>query len=208
MKKIEIKAGQKFGKLTAIERTKNINGRQTWKCICECGNIVYRDATSITRDYYHACLHCSSVHRATKHNMCKSQLYNIYNNMKQRCYNKNRPDYKWYGNENKTIYSQWLGKNGFVNFQKWANENGYKEGLTIDRIDTKGNYEPSNCRWVSNIVQKNNTRRTHYITYNGETHTIAEWARIYEVDYEHFRGKVRKYEKTDVNNIFKDLTRR
>ena len=208
MKKIKIEAGEQFGKLIAIERVENINGRQTWKCLCECGNIVYKDATSLKMKCYHACLHCTSIHRATKHDMSKSNLYHIYNNMKQRCFNKNRPDYKWYGKEGKIICDEWLGRKGFLNFKKWAIENGYKKGLTLDRIDFNGNYEPSNCRWVDIIVQKNNTRRNHFITYKGETHTMAEWARIYGVSYEYLRGKVRKWEKIDVNNIFKDLTRR
>ena len=131
--------------------------------------------------------------------------YGNYKSMLERCYREKSSNYNIYGGRGIKVCDEW--KN-IENFEKWVEESHYKKGLTLDRIDVNGNYEPSNCRWVSNIVQKNNTRRNHYITYNGETHTIAEWARIYEVDYEHFKGKVRKYEKTDVNNIFKDLTRR
>lgn len=59
----------------------------------------------------------------------------------------------------------------------------YKENLTIDRINNNGNYEPSNCRWVLMKEQMNNTRRSHYIIYNGEIKTIAEWSRILNINY-------------------------
>jgi hypothetical protein len=67
-------------------------------------------------------------------------------------------------------------KDSFLAFYKWSVENGYNDELTIDRIDNNGNYEPSNCRWATLKEQANNTRRNHFITFNGETHTISEWS--------------------------------
>lgn len=60
----------------------------------------------------------------------------------------------------------------------WAYSNGYSDNLTIDRIDVNGNYSPTNCRWVSQKEQNNNKRNNHLLTYNGTTHTIAEWGEI------------------------------
>jgi hypothetical protein len=67
---------------------------------------------------------------------------------------------------------------GFLPFYEWAIENGYKDGLSLDRIDNNGNYEPSNCRWATQREQSNNQRKNVLITHNGETHTIAEWSRL------------------------------
>ena len=64
-----------------------------------------------------------------------------------------------------------------------AVENGYKEGLSIDRIDVNGNYQPSNCRWAERITQMNNRRNNHLITLNGRTETVKNWSRITGVSY-------------------------
>lgn len=78
-----------------------------------------------------------------------------------------------------------------MNFYNWAITNGYQDNLSIDRIDTNGNYCPENCRWVDTKTQANNTRRNHYITIDNETHTIAEWAELLSVDYYELRNKLK-----------------
>lgn len=84
------------------------------------------------------------------------RLASIYNGMKQRCYNTNRPNYGYYGGRGITICDEWL--NSFQAFRAWSMDNGYQEGLSIDRIDNDGNYEPKNCRWVSMKEQAANKR--------------------------------------------------
>ena len=93
--------------------------------------------------------------------------------MKQRCYNKNDMHYNEYGSRGIVVCDEW--KHDFMNFYNWAIENGYKENLTIDRIDVNGNYEPSNCKWSTTKQQNCNKRNNIYLTYKGKTQTIAQW---------------------------------
>ena len=71
----------------------------------------------------------------------------------------------------------------FQPFYDWAMASGYKDGLTIDRIDVNGNYEPSNCRWATRDIQANNTRANRIICYNGASHTMSEWSKILGIKY-------------------------
>lgn len=86
----------------------------------------------------------------------RSSLYNSWQNMKARCLRKSNPKYKRYGGRGISICNEWLDIKGF---SKWAIENGWKEGLTIDRIDNDGNYCPENCRWVS-VNENSRKKRT------------------------------------------------
>ena len=103
-----------------------------------------------------------------------SSLYNSWKHMKERCYNPSCHDYHYWGGRGITVCDAW--KNDFLAFKEWALANGYEKGLTIDRINNDGNYEPSNCRWATKKVQTNNRRGLHYITHKGETKTITEWS--------------------------------
>ena len=97
--------------------------------------------------------------------------------MKNRCYNPKNEFYKDYGERGITVCEEWLDKkNGHKNFREWAIANGWKENLSIDRIDVNGNYEPSNCRWATRKEQANNRRNNAYITIHGVTKTAQEWA--------------------------------
>lgn len=98
--------------------------------------------------------------------------------MRGRCFNKNNKNYKNYGYRGISICNDLVNKNGFANFVKWAMENGYKENLTIDRIDTNGNYSPENCRWVTYKENQNNRRNNRLIQCNGEVKTLSEWAEV------------------------------
>ena len=110
------------------------------------------------------------------HGKSHTKLYKVWKGMRQRCLNPNKKNYKNYGGRGITMCKEWL--DNFEVFEKWAYESGYSDGLSIDRIDNDGNYEPSNCRWTTPFVQANNRRTCHLLTFNGETHNIREWARI------------------------------
>ena len=95
-----------------------------------------------------------------------------------RCENKNAINYHSYGGRGITVCDEWRGEKGAENFIDWAKRSGYDETLTIDRIDVNGNYCPENCKWSTRLEQGSNRTDNHFITINGETHTISEWSRI------------------------------
>src|SRR5699024_6277604 len=100
------------------------------------------------------------------------RLYKVYESMKQRCLNPNNDSYHHYGGRGITICEKWV--KDYSNFYKWATSNGYRDNLTIDRIDVNGNYTPSNCRWVGWEEQSTNKRNTIRVRVNGEELTIQE----------------------------------
>ena len=110
----------------------------------------------------------------TKHGMCRTRLYHIWNGMKQRCQNPKTISYRYYGGKGITVCKEW--DNSFKAFYDWAIANKYSDGLTIDRIDINGNYEPSNCQWATNKEQQNKTSYNKIYTYKGKTQTITQWA--------------------------------
>ena len=207
--------GKKFGRLTVIERIENYideNGspHSMWKCKCECGNVVSVRGTFLKSGSVRSCgcLGAETLKEMlTVHGDSKTRLYKIWAGIKERCYNANNKCYKEYGGRGILMCDEW--KNDYVIFKEWAYANGYyedvnKEPCSIDRIDNNGNYCPNNCRWVNRKVQQNNTRHNHYIEYNNETHTIAEWADIYKIDYKQFynRLKCRKWDFEETLNTF------
>lgn len=109
-----------------------------------------------------------------KHGMSYTKIYGVWHAMNERCQNHKHKCFKNYGGKGITVCAEWQE---FVPFYEWAMSNGYHEGLTIDRIDSNGNYEPSNCRWVDRFVQNSNTSRNRYLTYDGKTQTLSQWAR-------------------------------
>lgn len=110
---------------------------------------------------------------------CKNRLYRIRHNMKSRCLNKNCHNRKYYGGKGIKICEE--RSNDFETFEKRAIDNGYRENLQIDRLDNTKGYEPSNCRWVNKFDQEHNKTTNKFITYNGETKTISDWARKYNI---------------------------
>lgn len=158
-KKIVDLTGQKFGMWMAIEYV--VGSR--WRCECECG--VIRDVKTHSLksggSLSCGCVSLGRLGRASiKHGMSSSKIYTLHCNIKKRCYNDSHKSYKNYGGRDITVCNEWLNKeDGLQNFSTWCKSNGYKEGLQIDRIDNDGNYEPSNCRFVTNRENSLNTRK-------------------------------------------------
>lgn len=161
----------------------------TVKCI-HCNNIKTMYLSDFIRHKYVSCK-CKNI----KHGMNRTKIYSVYANIKHRCYNSNNHEFHNYGGKGILMCDKWLGNDGFSEFYKWALNNGYKEGLTIDRIDSNGNYEPNNCQWITrseNTIKANKTcqhRRANKGTYYGispngdyyEFDNASEFARIYNL---------------------------
>lgn len=179
--------GQKFGKLTVLERAEDYitpqNEREVqWRCKCDCGRECIVRGHSLRNGHTTSC-GCAAIDASTKHGMHGTRLYNIYGHMIQRCYNPANKSFEDYGARGIYICDEWRGENGFINFMNWALANGYNDNLSIDRINNDGPYCPDNCRWTDARTQANNRRSSIYMTYNGETHTISDWSLIMNIPY-------------------------
>lgn len=126
---------------------------------CFCGKEFKADITKVKSCHTKSC-GCRKIKvlidRNTKHNLVNHKLYWVFASIKDRCYNKRSQRYKDYGARGISVYNEWL--NDFMSFYNWAIQNGYKEGLSIDRIDNDGNYEPGNCRFTNCSIQNRNIR--------------------------------------------------
>ncbi len=179
MSKVLDLTGQRFGRLVAIERSTNSkSGKARWRCECDCGNNIVVFSTSLVRGLTHSCgclnSEVASV-RFSTHRLSESRLYETWSGMKKRCYNSNSKSFHAYGGRGIEVCTEW--RNDFQKFYEWSMSHGYTDELTIDRIDVNGNYCPDNCRWADKLTQANNCRTNHYLTFNGKTQSIAEWAR-------------------------------
>lgn len=187
MSKIKDITGQKFGRLTVLYRLHNYNNKNHgmyWLCVCDCGNLKEVYGRDLRRGSTRSCgcLHkdkTKEVH--TIHGKTHTRLYRIYHAMKRRCYDKHNNRYENYGSRGIVVCDEW--KDDFETFYDWAMNNGYRDELTINRIDNNGNYEPMNCEWVDYKTQNRNTRQNRYIKYKGETHCLKEWCEILNLKY-------------------------
>lgn len=167
--------GKRYNKYVVVEThyTKKSN-RWKFKCICDCGKEFYPDLASVLRGNCKSC-GCDRYTHKTMLNGKTTRLYRIWSNMKARCENPKRKDFYRYGGRGIKICKEW-SKN-FDSFKVWSEKNGYKEDLTIDRIDNKLGYCPENCRWATTKQQAMNRKTTRNITYKGKTMPLVFWAK-------------------------------
>lgn len=164
--------GQHFGKLIVLSFA-GINHRQNtlWLCQCDCGNRITTIGTALRAKHIKSCGCLQYLPKTPTHGMKHTQTYNCWNKMKQRCLNPKNPAYPRYGGKGITICPQWL------QFEHFFADMGIQPpGLSLDRIDNNGNYEPENCRWATPREQVINRHTTRYITYNGITQCLEDWA--------------------------------
>ena len=192
--------GQRFGNLVVIKKDseyidKNGKRRASWLCKCDCGKTKVLSGISLKYSGTKSCgclsnrnnKECSNVANNEKNTV----LYDRWRGMLYRCRTHNR-----YAGRGIKVCEEWHDYN---NFKKWALENGFNESLSLDRTNNNGDYAPDNCRWTSDKKQANNRSNTILLTYNGETHSLSEWADILDVPYNRLASRVnRGWEVKDI----------
>lgn len=150
--------GQVFGKLTVLEkRGQNERSESLWLCKCECGKEVIIRGRGLRSGNANTCGYCLRCKRNYKHGGYKTLAYKSWTSMKYRCYEPTNNRYKDYGGRGIQVCDRWL--NSFENFLADMGERPSTD-YSLDRIDVNGNYEPSNCRWITKMAQMSNKRRS------------------------------------------------
>lgn len=158
------------------------NYKTCWNIKCYCGNIFIRRANDIKTGDTKSC-GCL----VTKHNLSRTTEYNIWHNMKQRCYVTDHPRYDDYGGRGIKVCDTWL--NDFMSFLKDMG-NRPSEEYSLDRKDNNGDYCKDNCKWSTQKEQNRNKRSNVLLTYNNETKTLPEWAEISNIPYNTLKRRI------------------
>ena len=171
--------GQTFGRLTVINNP-NITkgGKRYWECECSCGRVILVPTGNLKSGNSSQCRACGNKNRKTKprkHGETKTRLYRIWTSMKSRCSNPVTINFHRYGGRGIKVCDEW--EKSYESFRDWALSSGYSDNLSLDRVDNDGDYEPDNCRWATRKEQGENMYTAQLITFNGETHCLAGWAR-------------------------------
>lgn len=196
MKKIpdEDMIGKRFGQLVVVGKGQTYyrpNGKTYYKflCKCDCGNTKMINGYSLRKGITKSCGCIRKDCGARTHGKTGTKLYNTWICMRNRCNYDRDKEYKDYGGRGIKVCKEW--DESFDNFCAWAMENGYKEGLSIDRIDVNGNYEPSNCKWATRYEQDRNKRNNVMLTYNGETRCLTDWAEYLGINKRTLENRVK-----------------
>lgn len=191
--------GKKFNLLTAIkfdEEKSKIRKQNFWLCKCDCGNseLVSVNATNLRKGYTKGCCACKDKRLKignTKHGMKYTRIYRLWRSMKSRCYYPKINGYENYGGRGIKVCDDWQK---FEPFYNWAMDNGYSDDLTIDRIDVDGDYEPSNCQWISSKQQMRNMQNTIYVNYKNKEYVLLDLLEELgrEEEYNKIRSRIRR----------------
>lgn len=160
---LSVQPGERFGSLevireAAVRRRKNGGPARQVECRCDCGTIKLVPLANLTGGRTRSCgCRRSTVCAAlrTTHGRTGTRIYGIWNGMRSRCANPRSKSFATYGALGVTVCAEWAT---FEPFRDWALANGYRDDLTIDRINPFGNYEPTNCRWIPKSEQRHNRR--------------------------------------------------
>jgi hypothetical protein len=170
--------GEHYGRWTVLKRAPNRGRYIYWKCQCECGTIKEISRCNLRNGVSQSCgCYNAEVVKEVDHGMSHTSEWNSWIAMKERCLNPNLHHYKDYGGRGITVCRRWLNS-----FQNFYDDMGPSGGLTIERIDVNGDYEPGNCKWIPRGDQARNKRSSRRIAALGEEKLFVDWSRELDLD--------------------------
>lgn len=214
LKNVKDLTGQRFGRLTVIGLQPTETRKTFWVCECDCGNMKVvrsdilqsgntrscgclkkeQDETNLTKGY------ARKTREERGFVSGGTRLYQVWQGMKKRCSSPSDVRYHRYGGRGIKVCDDW--NNDYLAFHNWAITNGYSEELTIDRIDSDGDYEPSNCRWATKKEQANNRSTNIKITIGNSTRTLTEWCEIFNLDSKVIFARYHRNENIGIDELF------
>lgn len=194
--------GKKFGRLTVVGFRNVESGKYhawAWDCKCDCGNMVYGLRPRSLKDGTTRSCGCIKKEQDRRnlgekrrtHGKTNTRLYGIWSHIKARCYNPNVLAYKNYGGRGIFICDEW--KDSFEAFYEWAISSGYREDLTIERIDVNKGYSPDNCCWVTLEEQAKNKRSIRYVELDGEKLPLKTACKRLGLPYQAVHLRITRY---------------
>jgi hypothetical protein len=180
MKPIINEVGNKYSKLTVLAFSHmNTNGKACFVCKCDCGKETIVSGSLLRNGSTRSC-GCLVIEMTKKaslrHGACvngeSTKEYHIWMGMKDRCRNPHNKAYRFYGAKGIIVCDRWAEFSNFLSDMGKRPSNKH----SIDRIDSTGNYEPSNCRWATMKEQQNNRIDNRIIEFDGKSMTVARWA--------------------------------
>lgn len=182
--RIKVKTGDRYGRLAIVDEIVRREKGRFFLCQCDCGSESVVRLGHLRNGHTKSCGCLQSeaiVTTATTHGLYSHPLHSVWAGMKQRCNDKNDQSYERYGGRGIAVCQKW--NKSFKAFHSWGIANGYQKGLTIERVDNNGSYEPSNCMWIPQSEQSKNTRRCIHIEVNGVSfQTLTDAANYFNVN--------------------------
>lgn len=187
--------GEKYGGITVLEYDSNDKfGHSKWKCICSCGKEFVAIGDNLKRHHYLSC-GCKNPAKtgdiSRTHGMTNTRFYNIWDNMKRRCQNKNNKSFSYYGGRGITVCEKWESFDGFCKDMY----DTYSEKMTLERVDVNSGYFKENCTWIPHKMQSRNKRNTVKIYFNGTLIPFSEYCEINNLEYNKVRYELKKENK-------------
>lgn len=179
--------GQRFSRLVVVRpAARDKRGNARWHCHCDCGGTATVQSGALRNGHTKSC-GCLHREKSTKHGKVGHRVYEVWNSMRDRCLNANHPSFACYGGRGINVCERWHKIENFV-----ADMGDPPDGMSLDRIDNDGNYEPSNCRWATRKQQSRNTRQNVVLVHRGQTLCVTEWAEIIGVPRETIYTRLRR----------------
>lgn len=190
--------GKRFGRLLVLGQSgRTKKGDMLWDCLCDCGNHANVEGYRLKNGHTQSCgcfRRDQTIKALTKHGDCKrgkkDPLHSRWMAMRTRCYCKKFIEYDLYGGRGIKVCEEW--RESYVAFKEWALGNGFDPALSLDRIDTNGNYSPENCRWITRKEQNNNKRNNHRVLFRGQKLSISQIADATGLPYATIKCRIQR----------------